>query len=263
MVRPVPSTFLMSTTKSPTSFRTLTLAAAVSLALVACGGSDSSSDAGDSATTAPVAAETTAAETTAPETTAAAEPVTPEALTVESGFASGIGGIGVRNTSVAAVVTNTAGSTACGVKLQFTLLDAAGAELDTQTAKVQTLPAGAALAVVPNALDTGDAEPASLEATVVSLDECAADVAVSVLETADAAVDADVKYVTGTLINSSDAAVEETTVVCVLRDADSAIVGGAKTVVREAIEPAAAAEFKVRLVWAPGTAASAACTATA
>lgn len=257
---------MSTTTKSPRFIRSFALTAVAAVALVACG-SDSSTDAGttpgNAETTAPAGSETTAADTTAPETTAPSEPVTADQLTVESGFASGVTGIGVPAVSVAAIVTNTAAGTACDVKLTFTLLDAAGTELDSQGAKVATIAAGAAVPVVPNALDAGGAQAASLTATVDTVGECDPAAATTSLETADSALSADIKYVTGTVANTGDAAVEGATVTCVLRDANKAIVGGAKSLVRDAIEPAGSADFKVRLVWAPASAATAECSAAA
>ena len=138
----------MKNTRTPRTIRTLTVAAALAVTMAACGSNDTTDEAGSDTTAA--ATETTAAasETTAAasETTAAAgETPTVDALTLESGFASGVSSLGTRFTSAGAVVTNTSAQRACRVKVEFAMLDAAGAVLDTKSESVPFIAAGAAV----------------------------------------------------------------------------------------------------------------------
>jgi hypothetical protein len=263
----------LKNTRTPRTIRTLTVAAALAVTMAACGSNDTTDEAGSDTTAA--ATETTAAasETTAAasETTAAAgETPTVDALTLESGFASGVSSLGTRFTSAGAVVTNTSAQRACRVKVEFAMLDAAGTVLDTKSESVPFIAAGAAAPVAPSGLGGGIAdEPASVEVTVVEVKAFSAgdtcdDTLVQglALETADVTVDA-LTYIRGTVTNSTDTAAETTLVDCVLRDAAGAIVGGDKTVVRDAIDAGATAEFKVRMLWTPETATAAECSAIA
>lgn len=256
----------MKNTRTPRTLRTLTIAAALAVTMAACGSNDTTDEAGSDTTAA--ASETTAA---ASDTTAAAgETPTVDALTVESGFASGVSSLGTRFTSAGAVVTNTSAQLACRVKVEFALLDAAGTVLDTKSETVPFVAAGAAVSVAPSGLGGNrPEEPASVEVTVVEAEAfttaatCEGGIVQGLaLETADVTVDA-LTYIRGTVTNGTDTAAETTLVDCVLRDAAGAIVGGDKTVVRDAVDAGASAEFKVRMLWAPDTAATAECTAIA
>ena len=262
----------MKNTRTPHTLRTLAVAVALTATLAACGSNDSTDTAAE---TTAAASETTAAasETTAAasETTVAAgETPTAEAITTESGFSSGVSSLGTRFNSAGAVVTNTSSQLACGVKVEFALLDASGALIDTKSETVPFIAAGVAANVAPAGLGGGtDAEPASLEVAITEVrsftTEAACDRSFAQglsLETADVVVD-ELTYIRGTVNNSTDTAAEKTAVDCVLRDAAGAIVGGDKTVVRDAVDAGASAEFKVRMLWAPDTAATAECSAIA
>ncbi|MEN9643815.1 MAG: hypothetical protein RL238_484 [Actinomycetota bacterium] len=259
----------MKNIRTPHTLRTLAVAVALTATLAACG-SDDTTDTADTA-----AVETTAAgsETTAAasETTAAAgETPTAEAVTVESGYSSGVSSLGTRFTSAGAVVTNTSTQLACGVKVEFALLDASGALIDTKTETVAFVAAGVAANVAPSGLGGGtETEPGSMEATVTEVRSfttaatCDPSIVQGLsLETADVVVD-ELTYIRGSLNNTTDTAAEKPQVDCVLRDTAGAIVGGDKTVVREPVEAGATAEFKVRMLWAPDTAATAECSAIA
>jgi len=247
----------LKNTRTPHTLRTLAVAVALTATLAACGSNDSTDS----------AAETTAA---ASETTAAAgETPTADALTAESGFSSGVSSLGTRFNSAGAVVTNSSAQIACGVKVEFALLDASGALIDTKSETVPFIAAGIAANVAPAGLGGGsDVEPASLEVAVTDVrsfttDTCDPSLVQGLsLETADVTVD-ELTYIRGQVTNSTDTAAETTLVDCVLRDAAGAIVGGDKTVVRDAVDAGASAEFKVRMLWAPETAAAAECTAIA
>lgn len=247
------------------------LAVVAALALTACGsdstaGSDATSPAAD--TTAPAgttggsqATDTTAAVET---TTVAAAPA--DALTIESGFSTGLTGVGTQATSAAAVVTNTSDAPACGVEVTFRLLDAAGTEVDGRTETVTLVPAGAAVPVAPKFQRATDTPPASLEAEVSAVAATCEPSGTALgiaIGTADVAVDADRKYVRGTLQNETGTDAPVVEVQCALRDAAGAIVGGDSTTVREPLAAGAEAEFKVRVIWSPETATAADCAASA
>lgn len=263
---------LLKNTRTPHTLRTLAAAVALTATLAACGSNDTTDE--GAATTA-AASETTAAasETTAAasETTAAAgETPTADAITTESGYSTGVSSLGTRFNSAGAVITNTSTQLACGVKVEFALLDAAGALIDTKVETVAFIPAGAAANVAPSSLGGGsETEPGSMELAVTDVRgfTTAATCDPSILQgltlaTADVTIDA-LTYIRGSIENSNDTAAEKTLVDCVLRDAAGAIVGGDKTVVRDAVDAGATAEFKVRMLWAPDTAATAECTAVA
>lgn len=262
--------------KTPTPHTIRLLAAATTLAFVAvgCGGSDSSG-AGDTApetTTQTTTQDTTAGST---ETTTAVSGPEPTAadLTVESGFSTGLSDLGTRFTSASAVITNAAARAACDVQVEFTILDASGAVLDTRLEKLPIVAAASTTAVVPNPLGGGKPdEPATLEVTVTDVasfatgDTCDTSSTAAkgvTLATADAAVDADTKYVRGTVNNPSQTDVDSALIACVFRGADNAIVGGEKTTARSPLAAGASADFKVRILWAPPTLATVECGATA
>ena len=261
----------MKNTRTPHTLRTLAVAVALTATLAACGSNDSTDTAAETTAAAPettaAASETTAAADT---TVAAGETPTAEAITTESGFSSGVSSLGTRFNSAGAVVTNTSSQLACGVKVEFALLDASGALIDTKSETVPFIAAGVAANVAPAGLGGGsDTEPASLEVAITDVRSFTTDAACDPsivqglsLETADVTVDA-LTYIRGTVTNSTDTAAEKTLVDCVLRDAAGAIVGGDKTVVRDAVDAGASAEFKVRMLWAPDTAATAECSAIA
>ena len=264
----------MKNTRTPHTLRTLAVAVALTATLAACGSDDSTDTADTAAVETTAGSETTAAgtETTAgSETTAAAgETPTAEAITTESGYASGVSSLGTRFTSAGAVVTNTSTQLACGVKVEFALLDAAGTLIDTKSETVPFIAAGLAANIAPSGLGGGsETEPGALEVAITEVrsftTEATCDPSLVqglTLETADVTVD-ELTYIRGQVTNGTDTAAEKTLVDCVLRDAAGAIVGGDKTIVRDAIDAGASAEFKVRMLWAPDTAATAECTAIA
>lgn len=251
------------------------MAASLAFVAVACG-SDSTGGAADTTTasTPGTGTETTTAGSTET-TTAATTGETPalDTLTIESGFSTGLSDLGTRYNSASAVITNTSDQTACGVEVQFDLLDASGASIDSRSETIIVAAAGAAVPVVAKAIGAGkDAEAAKLDVTVLSVksyvagDTCAGVSAVAAgvaLTTADVSLDADLKYINATVTNPTDAAVERATMDCALRDAAGAIVGGEQKAINDPIEAGASADAKVRVLWAPPTAATAECSAAA
>jgi hypothetical protein len=250
--------------------RLLALSAVLAFGAVACGSDDSSSKPAATSPASPDGSapaggtETTAAPTDGAEPTLAA-------LTIESGYSTGVSSLNTRYNSAGAVVTNTAGITACGVKVEFAVLDAAGAPLDTKSEELHKIAAGESLVLSTPGLGGGrDDEPASFTATITGLDsfdatgDCADSFTTSkglTLTAADVTVDGD--YILGTVTNPGDEAAEVTSVQCVLRDADGAIVGGDRGSVRGTIGLRGDAAFQIRMLWVPETATAADCTATA
>jgi hypothetical protein len=264
----------LKTALIPHTLRLLAVATTLTLA-AGCGGSDSTAnstattDAAGAATTAAGTADT--ADTAAPSTDATGPAPTADALTVESGFSTGLSSLGTRFTSVGAVVTNTSDRTACGVQVEFTILDAKGTALETQTRTVHVAAPKAAVPVVPNAMGGGKPdEPTKLDVKVVGVDSFATgdtcDVAAAssvTLATTGVTVDADLKYIRGTVSNPTAAPTGSTAMDCVLRAADGTIAGGDKKTIVDPIAPGAEVAFKLRLLWAPPTATAADCNATA
>lgn len=256
-----------ATSKHP--FRLLALTAALAVGAVACGSDDSTDGAADPA---PSATSETGevTDTTVAGTDPGVAP-TIDALAIESGYSTGVSGLGTRYTSAGAVVTNTATIAACGVKVEFSILDAAGTSLDTKSEELHMVAPGAALALSTSGLGGGRPdEPASFTATIVGFDSfdaagvCADSFTTSqgfALETADVAVDEE--YLSGNVSNPSDDIAERASIECVLRDADGAIVGGDSGSVRGTIAPRGDADFKIRMLWTPPTATTAECTAAA
>ncbi len=262
---------------TPHTLRLFAASAALALVAVACG-SDSSNTADTSSASTAAGTETTATGDTAAETTTGSteasgpEPTVAD-LTVESGFSTGLSSLGTRFTSAAAVITNAASRAACDVQVEFTIADAAGTVIDTRTEKLPVVAAATTTVVVPNALGGGKPdEPATLDVKVTEVasfatgDTCdtASTVAKGItLATADSALDADQKYVRGTVSNPTETDADLTVVSCVFRGADKAIVGGEKTMVRDAIAAGASVDFKVRVLWAPPAVSTVECGATA
>lgn len=99
------------------------------------------------------------------------ETTTPDAaadLVVESGFSRNVER-GV--VSAGALVTNRGGRTACGVEVQFSLLDSAGAPVDTDTSTIPIIAPGQTLSVAPLQIGYQVADPARLEVTVVGIED--------------------------------------------------------------------------------------------
>lgn len=248
------------------------LSAALAVGAVACGSDDSSNDAADPApaATSEVAPDGTGEveSTTAPGTDPGA---TIDALTIESGYSTGVSNLGTRYTSAGAVVTNTATVTACGVKVDFTILDAAGTVLDSKSEELHKVAPGAALAITTSGLGGGRPdEPATFTAAIVGIDafdaagECADSFTTSQgfgLETAEVALDEE--YLSGNVTNPSNDIAEKAAIECVLRDDAGAIVGGDSGFVRGTIAPRGDSDFKIRMLWTPPTATAAECTAAA
>lgn len=220
---------------------------------VACGGGDSGGEA-------------------APTVPAGGTP-TIEALTIESGYSSGLNTMGTRYTSAGAVITNTAAVTACGVKVEFSILDAAGAVLDTNAEEMHRVPAGAALPLSTSGIGDGRAdEPASFTATIVGVDSfdpagaCGGSSTTAqgiTLTATDARIDTAVEFITGNLRNDTDTIAERAVIECVLRDAFGAIIGGDSGSVRGSVAPGGDTAFDIRMLWAPAKATSAECSASA
>ncbi len=264
---------VLKTALIPHSLRII--AAATTLTLAAgCAGSDSTANSSPATTAAGAATTAAAPADTAAATTDAPGPApTADALTVESGFSTGLSSLGSRFTSAGAVVTNTSAQTACGVQVQFNLLDAKGAAIDTQTRTIRVAAPKAAVPVVPNAMGGGKPdEPATLTVKVLAVDSFTAgdtcDIPAAVakgvtLPTSAVTLDADLKYIRGTVTNSTDAQVETSALDCILRGADGAIVGGEKKAILDPIASGADLAFKLRLLWAPPTATAVECNATA
>ncbi len=265
----------MTATQIPHTIRIAAFAATLALVAVGCG-SDSGKGAGATASSSPTAGvETTTAGATETTTATSGAVETPalDTVTVESGFSTGVSDLGTRYTSAGAVVTNTSDQTACGIEIEFDLLDATGASIDSRTETLLVAGAGAWVPVVPKAIGAGkDAEPTSLKVAVLSVKSYSASetcdgtssVALGVaLPAADAALDADLKYITAAVSNPTDAAVEKSTVDCAMRDAGGAIVGGEQKAINDPIEAGASLDVKVRILWAPPTAAAVECNATA
>ncbi|MEQ1701534.1 MAG: FxLYD domain-containing protein, partial [Ilumatobacteraceae bacterium] len=210
------------------------------------------------------------AETTAPATDPAVMP-TIDALRIESGYSTGLSSLGTRYNSAGALITNTATIAACGVKVDFAILDAAGVALDTKSEELHMIAPGAALALSTSGLGGGRPdEPASFTATIVGIDSfdaagvCADSFTTSQgfgLETADVALDEE--YLSGNVTNPSDDIAEKASIDCVLRDDAGAIVGGDSGSVRGTIAPRGDSDFKIRMLWTPPTATAAECTASA
>jgi hypothetical protein len=227
-------------------FHLLALAAALAVGSVACGGSDS--DGGAAAAT-------------------TVEPPPLDVLTLESGYTSGVDDLGNRYNSVGAVVTNTAAITACGVSVEFAILDAGGAVLASKTEKLPVVAPSAALPLSTSGLGGGSPdEPASFTATVVSADSfdpsgtCPGQGLT--LKATDGRIDSAVEYINGFIRNPTDEVIESVNIRCVLRDAFGAIVGGDSGTMRGTISPRGSSDLKIRMLWAPPKATAAECSAT-
>ena len=157
------------------------------------------------------------------------------------------------------------------MKVEFSIVDAAGTALDTKSEELHMVAPGAALALSTSGLGGGRPdEPASFTATIVGIDSfdaagtCADSFTTAqgiALETADATVDEE--YIAGNVTNPNDAIAEKASIDCVLRDAAGAIVGGDSGSVRGTLAPRGDAAFKIRMLWAPAKATSAECSAAA
>ena len=155
------------------------------------------------------------------------------------------------------------------MKVEFSILDAAGAALDTKSEELHMIAAGEALPLSTSGLGGGRPdEPASFTATIVGVDSFdAAGTCADSFTTAQGIsvtasdVTVDDEYILGTVTNPGDIVAETTRVECVLRDADGAIVGGDSGGVRGTIAHNGTSDFKVRMLWVPETATAAECSA--
>jgi hypothetical protein len=283
-------------------FRAVSVLAAGLFMLSACGSSDdeasSSTEPGASTTvessssegkttTAATGVETTKADTTAVATTKAATtaaatteaattagPGGKDSLTVESGFSTAANS-GTQHTSSGAVVTNGGGKSACGVQVQFNLLDAAGTTIDTGTETIDIIPAGATAIVAPTILGFDKGVPASLNVAVVKVDDFVGGTTLNdcdgftilkgipvevVSPTIDRAQFA--SGIKGQLMNSSTELVETAYIDCVYR-AGGVVVGGESTASLDPIPPGGSVAFSAGLGLVPDTADAVECQAMA
>jgi hypothetical protein len=278
-------------------FRAVLVVAAGLLTLSACGSSGDetssstepraattveSSSSESKATTAATEVETTKADTTAVATTkvattAAATTAVPggkDSLTVESGFSTAANS-GSQQTSSGAVVTNGGGKSACGVQVQFNLLDAAGTTIDTGTETIEIIPAGATAIVAPTILGFNKGVPASLNVAVVKVDDFVGGTTLNdcdgftilkgipvevVSPTIDRAQFA--SGIKGQLMNSSTDLVETAYIDCVYR-AGGVVVGGESTASLDPIPPGGSVAFSAGLGLVPDTADAVECQAMA
>lgn len=242
----------MTSVSSLRPFPLLALSLALAVGGVACGANESSG---------------------AADTTPTGATPTIDALTIESGYSSGLNAMGTRYTSAGAVITNTAAVTACGVKVEFVILDAAGAVLDTNAEALHRVAPGAALPLSSGGLGDGRPdEPASFTATIVGVDSfdpaggCAGSSTTAqglTLAATDSRIDTGVEIITGNLRNPTDTVAEQVVIECVLRDAFGAIIGGDSGSVRGSVAPGGDTAFDIRMLWAPAKATAAECSASA
>ena len=165
----------MKKTPTPHTIRLLAVATTLAFVAVGCGGSDSSgaADTAPQTTTQGSTAgstETTTGSSTESTTAASGPEPTAADLTVESGFSTGLSDLGTRFTSASAVITNAASRAACDVQVEFAILDASGAVLDTRIEKLPIVAAASTTVVVPNPLGGGKPdEPAPDSGDAVQL----------------------------------------------------------------------------------------------
>ncbi len=221
---------------------------------------------------APEVTEATMAEDPPPETT---EPESENAdadLAIEFGFTPNADR-GV--VSAGAIVTNSGAVSACGVEVQFTLLDSAGTPVDTTTESVAFVPAGASVNVAPTQIGYEVADPAELTVTVVkvedttsgaSLDDCDGfyfweGINVDVVNPALVPGDFG-SSITGQLSNATESLVETSYINCVIL-AGGQIVGGESTASLDPISPGGTIAFDMSFITYEGNADEVRCTAVA
>jgi len=171
-----------------------------------------------------------------------------EELIVESGFSTE-GEPGSRSNSAGAVITNPSQVVAaCEVQVTFSLLDAAGAPVESITETIPWIPKDGRVIVAPEyLLYDGDEDPAGLAvATVVGAFEDTDDLAVcdpsaessGTLLDASASVhrDGSLPIARGQVTNTSPEVVQVARLSCVLRDGGS-IIGGDATDIFDPIKP--------------------------
>ncbi len=177
--------------------------------------------------------------------------------------------------SAGAIVTNNGGLTACGVDVQFTLLDSAGTPVETVTESVPIIRANEAASVAPVQIGYQVADPAELTVTVVnventtdgaSLDDCNGfyiydGIDVEVVNPALVPGEFDTS-ISGQLSNSSDVLVELTSINCVIL-AGGQVVGGESTSSSDPITPGGTVAFSMSFISFEGSADEVRCTAIA
>jgi len=192
-------------------------------------------------------------------------------LAIESGFtpnpSQGV-------VSAGALVTNNGAKTACGVEVQFTLLNSAGTPVDTDTTTVALIPAGQTVSVTPLQIGFEVADPAKMEVSVVGigdqiesnlLDDCDG---LSFQDGAEVDVVNPVlvresgSSIEGQLSNPSDTKIETTYIACVLK-LGGKIVGGESSASLDPIAPGATIAFSLSYISYEGPADEILCTARA
>lgn len=202
-----------------------------------------------------------------------AEPASGSAdLSVQYGFTQNLEQ-GVVSTG--ALVSNNGTLTACGVQVQFTLLDSAGTPVDTVTESIALVPAGQTVSVVPFQIGYQVADPASMNVTIIDIEDTTDQVSlrdcggfyfengiiVNVVNPTYFRRDFDTA-INGQLVNPSDQMVDVSFVDCVLR-LGGQIVGGESSASPNPIPPGGTIAFELGLLSYEGEADEVLCTAIA
>ena len=175
--------------------------------------------------------------------------------------------------SAGALISNNGALTACGVEVQFTLLDSAGTPVDTVTESVALVPAGQTVSVVPFQIGYQVADPASMSVTIIDIDDTTDEVSlrncsgfyfedgiiVNVVNPIYARREFDTS-ISGQLVNPTDQMVETAFVDCVLRFG-GLIVGGESSASLNPITPGGTIAFDFGFASYEGEADEVLCTA--
>ena len=201
----------------------------------------------------------------------ATEAVAPAKLTVESGFTPNPDRSVV---SAGALVTNSGGRTACGVEVQFSLLNSAGVPVDTDTSTIPIIPAGKTVSVSPLQIGFQVPDPSQLQVSVLktdneidtnSLEDCDGFYLEKGIEVAvlNPTLQRDFgSAVVGQLSNPSDETATLTQIACVFR-LGGKIVGGGSSVSPDPIAPKGTIAFRIGLLSYTGEADEVLCSAMA
>ena len=175
--------------------------------------------------------------------------------------------------SAGALISNNGALTACGVEVQFTLLDSAGTPVDTVTESITLVPAGQTVSVVPLQIGYQVADPASMSVTIidiadttdeVSLRDCSGfyfedGIIVDVVNPTYSRREFDTSII-GQLVNPTEQMVETAFIDCVLRFGGQ-IVGGESSASLNPITPGGTIAFELGFVTYEGEADEVLCTA--
>jgi hypothetical protein len=194
-------------------------------------------------------------------------------LQVDSGFTSAVSEFGSRRTTAGAVVTNPRGAAACEVTVTFTLLDASGKALETQSDNVGWIPAKASVIAVPPVIGANlQVEPSSLKVTPVvdhytktknfSGCDSFSIKKYTLMRVSDVAIqrgEFGLDQIVGQVTNPTSKLVKTSYVACATR-AGGSIVGGDSTAILDPIPPSGTIAFDVGAIgYIPPNADSAEC----